>query len=104
LRLEPTPFLCAMPTSSTQPDLVDPYVRELLPVTLLPAIVLAPLPLEDDHLAVLPVPDHLAGNRRALEQRRADPHAILGARHQHLVEGHRLSNLRLQRRYPHRPA
>jgi hypothetical protein len=42
------------------PDLADPDFRELLPVALLAAVVLAALPLEDDDLLVLAVPHDLA--------------------------------------------
>ncbi len=63
-------------------------------MALLAAVVLPALPLEDDDLAPLAVPHDLAGDGRAIDDRCAHRHAVVGARDQHLVERDRLTHVR----------
>src|SRR5262245_58547561 len=79
-RLEPTPFLCAISVSLLLPDLADADFREALPVTLLAPIVLAALPLENDDLPGLAVPQDFTGHGHAIDQRRThrDPPVATG--------------------------
>src|SRR3990170_4084089 len=61
----PTPFLCAM---SLDLDLRDADGRQDLPMPALPPVVLSPLELDHEHLGVLLLDDHLAGDPGRLER------------------------------------
>ena len=73
--------------------MVHQHFGEPLPVPLLQPIALAALALEDDHLLVPPVTEHLGGHRGAAHQR--GTHGDLGADggQQDPVEGDRLPRL-----------
>src|SRR5690606_4979563 len=100
LRLEPTPFLCAMPPPSAEPDLADPDLGVLLPVSLLPAVVLAPLPLEHDDLLALAVRDDLGRDGSAVDRGRAHPDLSVRCGQQDLIERHGLADAGGDRRDP----
>src|SRR5690606_36633000 len=69
-------------------------------MSLLAAIVLAALVLEDDDLLALAVLHHLRRDRGTAEQWRAYLDLVVRRAQQHFVEGHRLSRLDVQRRHP----
>src|SRR5690606_295660 len=83
--------------SLPEPDLADPDLGVLLPMSLLATIVLPPLPLEDDDLLALAVLDDLAGHDRALDRRRADTDLTIGTGQQHLRERHLVTDLGSER-------
>src|SRR5215217_7300780 len=86
LRLEPTPFLCAI-LSSTQLDVGDADLGIALPMSGLPAVVLPPLELEYVDLGLLALADHLTGDLGPLHQRSPGLDGLAIGREQNLVEG-----------------
>src|SRR5712691_4441867 len=86
LRLEPTPFLCAM-VASAQRQVGDADLGVALPMPGLATVVLPPLELEHVDLGLLALPHHLGLDLGAGHQRRAGPDGVTIRREQHLVEG-----------------
>src|SRR4051812_32038429 len=93
LRLEPTPFLCAM-FPSTQLEVGDADLGIPLPVSGLPAVVLPPLELEYVDLGAFPGPDHLGQYLGALDQWVAGLDSLPIGREEHFLEGDLRSRLR----------
>src|SRR4051812_15662468 len=86
LRLEPTPFLCAI-CASAERDVGDADLGVLLPMPGLAAIVLPPLELEDVDLGLLAPAHHLRHDLRASDERCPRANGFAVGREQHLVEG-----------------
>src|SRR3954452_6861384 len=81
LRLEPTPFLCAM-CASAERDVGDAALGELLPMPGLAPIVLPPLELEHVDLGLLPHADDLGLAPRARDERRTGTDGLAIGRQQ----------------------
>src|SRR6185437_8300595 len=90
LRLEPTPFLCAMTQCSgcSGVDARDLDFGEVLPMTLLLLVVLAAAELDDADLVGAAVLAHGGGHGGAGHGRRTDGDRLAFADQQHLVELH----------------
>src|SRR5215213_6188478 len=78
-------------------DVVDLHLGEALPVTLLPAVVLAPLVLEDDDLLAPAVADHLGGHGRTGNHGRPDLDVVAVGAEEDLLEAHGLARLGVER-------
>src|SRR6185437_12204285 len=90
LRLEPTPFLCAMTQCSgcSGVDARDLDFGEVLPMALLALVVLAAAELDDADLVGAAVLAHGGADGGALDDRRTDGDRLARADQQHLVEAH----------------
>src|SRR6185295_1062255 len=97
LRLEPTPFLCAMGASAER-DVGDADLGELLPMSGLAAIVLAPLELDDVDLGLLAHPDDLRLHLGAGDERRAGADGLAVRAEEDFIEGDLGARLRLHQR------
>src|SRR5215210_7381994 len=75
LRLEPTPFLCAM-VASAQRQVGDTDFGVALPMPGLAAVVLPPLELEHVDLGFLTLADYLGLDRGAGHQRCPSPDGV----------------------------
>lgn len=83
---------------SGERDLVDPDLRKVLPVALLPPVPFPPLPLEDDDFLFAAVADDLGLDRRAVNDRRTDLHVVVTiAGEEDVVERHHIPRLHIQR-------
>src|SRR3954470_15172067 len=85
LRLEPTPFLCAI-IASAERDVGNADFGVLLPMSGLAAVVLAPLELEHVDLTFFPLPHDFRDHLGARDERRAGPDRLTVRRQQDLVE------------------
>src|SRR5919112_3928359 len=103
LRLEPTPFLCAI-ASSAQLDVGDADFGVALPMSGFPAVVLPPLELEYVNLRLFALPDDLAGHLGPLHQRRARLDGLPVGREEHFLEGDLRAGLGLHQWEPERLA
>src|SRR5687768_8887547 len=98
-RLEPTPFLCAMPASA-QLQVGDADLGELLPMSGLAAVILPPLEFEHVDLGFLPLAHDFGRHRRALHQRSSGLDGLAVGGEQDLVEGHLGAGGRVHERQP----
>src|SRR4026209_900250 len=85
LRLEPTPFLCAMGASAER-DVGDADFGELLPMSGLAPVVLPPLELKHVDLGLFAHPDDLRYDLGARYERRAGANGLSVRGEQDLIE------------------
>src|SRR5215218_3281593 len=82
---------------SAEADVVHAHLGDPLPVTLLPAVVLAALVLEDDDLLAAAVADHLGRDGGAVEHGGAHPDVVAVCAEEDLLELHGLARLHIHR-------
>src|SRR6185436_12278828 len=82
---------------SAEADVVHAHLGEPLPVTLLPAVVLPALVLEDDDLLAAAVAQHLGRDGGAAEHRRAQLDGVAVGAEEDLLELHGLAGLHIHR-------
>src|SRR6185436_2929420 len=99
LRLEPTPFLCAI-SASAELEVRDTDFSEVLPMSGLAAIILPPLELEDIDLGLFALAHDLGGHRGSLHQRRSRANRLTVRGEEHLVERELGAGLGVEARKP----